>query len=140
MLHIHNGESSANTLKQSAIKGEQFAFRDALIAGPTPGGLTSEDWRRVRTQHLSDAYGVDSQECERDLLLQEKTLASFPDHEEVVLWFEYDLFCQVNLIYLLDWFSQRHLGKTKLSLICICGFPGKENFRGLGELDVDQLA
>ena len=140
MLHIHNGESSANTLKQSAIKGEQFAFRDALIAGPTPGGLTSEDWRRVRTQHLSDAYGVDSQECERDLLLQEKTLVSFPDHEEIVLWFEYDLFCQVNLIYLLDWFAQRSLGKTKLSLICIGEFPGKANFRGLGELTADQLA
>jgi hypothetical protein len=140
MLHIHNGESSANTLQQSTIRGEQFAFREALIAGPTPGGLASEDWRKIRAQHLSDAYGVDSQECERDLLLQEKTLASFPDHEEVVLWFEHDLFCQVNLIYLLDWFAQRSLGKTKLSLICIGEFPGKANFRGLGELTADQLA
>jgi len=140
MLHIHNGESSAHTLGKSEIGGEQFAFREALIAGPTPGGLTSEDWRRVRSQHLSDAYGVDSQECERDLLLQERTLASFPDHEEIVLWFEYDLFCQVNLIYLLDWFAQRSLGKTKLSLICIGEFPGKANFRGLGELTADQLA
>jgi len=140
MLHIHNGESSAHTLGKSEIGGEQFAFRDALIAGPTPTGLTSEDWRRVRTQHLSDAYGIDSQECERDLLRQEQKLAGFPDHEEVVLWFEHDLFCQVNLIYLLDWFSQRDLGKTKLSLICASSFPGIKNFRGLGQLNADQLA
>ena len=140
MLHIHNGESSAHTLSQSVIGGEQFAFRDALIAGPTPGGLTSEDWRRIRAQHLSDAYGVDNQECKRDLLEQEETLASFPDHEEVVLWFEHDLFCQVNLIYLLDWFSQRDLGKAKLSLICIDTFSGIQNFRGLGQLNADQLA
>src|SRR5712691_9102856 len=113
MLHIHNGESSANTLKQSTIRGEQFAFRDALIAGPTPGGLTSEDWRRVRTQHLSDAYGVDSQECERDLLLQEKTLASFPDHEEVVLWFEYDLFLSGQFDLFARWVFSTSLGKDE---------------------------
>ena len=140
MLHILSGESSAHTLGKSEIGGERFAFRDALIAGPTPTGLTSEDRRRVRAQHLSDAYGVDNKECERDLLLQEKTLASFPDHAEVVLWFEHDLFCQVNLLYLLNWFAQRSLGKTKLTLICIGEFSGKENFRGLGELTADQLA
>jgi hypothetical protein len=140
MLHIHNGESSAVTLSQSVVPGEQFAFRDALISGPTPAGLGSEDWRRMRAQFLSEAYGVDVRESERDLLRQVTTLASFPDHEEVVLWFEHDLFCQVNLIYLLDWFAQRDLGKTKVSLICIGEFPGKENFRGLGELNVEQLA
>ena len=140
MLHILNGESSAHTLGKSEIGGEQFAFRDALIAGPTPARLTGEDWRKIRAQHLSDAYGVDNNECERDLLLQEKTLASFPDHEEVVLWFEHDLFCQVNLLYLLNWFARRSSGKTKLSLICIGEFAGKENFRGLGELTADQLA
>jgi hypothetical protein len=58
----------------------------------------------------------------------------------VVLWFEHDLFCQVHLIYLLNWFGQRQLGQTKLSLICIGEFPGKPNFRGLGELNSDELA
>jgi hypothetical protein len=36
--------------------------------------------------------------------------------------------------------AQRDLGKTMLSLISIAEFPGKENFRGLGELDAQQLA
>jgi hypothetical protein len=140
MLHIHNGDSSADTAKQSSLAGEHFAWRESLITGPTPSGLSDNEWRRIRSKHLSEAYGVDVTECERGLSSQEETLASFAQHEEVVLWFEHDLFCQVHLIYLLNWFSRRELGKTKLSLICIGEFPGKENFRGLGELNEEELA
>ena len=140
MLHIHNGDSSANTAKQSSLPGEHYAWRESLITGPTPAGVTGNEWRRVRAQHLSEAYGADLQECERGLLAQEKKLSSFEEHEEVVLWFEHDLFCQTNLLYLLNWFAQEDTGSTKLSLICIGEFPGKENFRGLGELNAEQMA
>ena len=140
MLHIHNGASSANTLEQSMVGGDHFAFHDALIAGPTPAGVLGEAWRRLRAAHLADAYGVDRQQCEQGLLRQEEILSSYADHDEVVLWFEHDLFCQVNLVYLLDWFKSRDLGSTKLTLICIGEFPAVENFRGLGQLNVEQLA
>jgi hypothetical protein len=140
MLHIHNGDSSAETAKQSSLAGEQLVWRESLITGPTPSGLSADEWRRIRARHLSESYGVDCNECIRDLLTQEQTLASFSEHDEVILWFEYDLFCQLHLLYLLNWFSQRDLGTTKLSLICIGDFPGKENFRGLGELNAEQLA
>src|SRR6266850_2416808 len=140
MLHIHNGDSSANTAKQSSLPGEHYAWRESLITGPTPAGVIGNEWRRVRAQHLSEAYGADLQECERGLLAQEKKLSSFEEHEEVVLWFEHDLFCQTNLLYLLNWFAQEDTGSTKLSLICIGEFPGKENFRGLGELNAEQMA
>jgi hypothetical protein len=140
MLHIHNGDSSADTAKQSSLAGEHFAFRESLITGPTPSGLSGNEWRSLRAAHLSESYGANAVECERGLLRQEEKLASFSEHEEVVLWFEHDLFCQLHLIYLLDWFSQHDLGKTKLSLICVDKFPGKEKFRGLGELTAEQLA
>jgi hypothetical protein len=140
MLHIHNGDSSAETAKQSSLPGRHLAWRESLITGPAPSGLSADEWRIVRARHLSETYGVDFKECIRDLLSQEQTLASFSEHDEVVLWFEHDLFCQVHLLYLLNWFSQRDLGNTKLSLICIREFPGKENFRGLGELNGEQLA
>lgn len=140
MLHIHNGDATANTAKQSSLPGEHFAFRESLITGPTPSGLPQPAWRTIRAKHLSEAYGVDGNECERSLLSQEETLASYATHEEVVLWFEHDLFCQMHLIYLLNSFSQRDPEKTKLSLICIGDFPGKQNFRGLGELNPEELA
>jgi hypothetical protein len=140
MLHIHNGDSAADRAKRSVLPGEHFAWRESLITGPTPRGLLADEWRRVRSGHLSEAYGAELHECEQSLLRQEEMLASAPEHEEVVLWFEHDLFCQLHLIYLLNWFSQRSIGQTKLSSICIGEFHGKENFRGLGELTSGELA
>ena len=52
---------------------------------------------------------------------------------------EHDLFCQIHLVYLLTWFSEMNLNRTTLSLVCINEFPGKENFRGLGELNPQQM-
>jgi len=46
----------------------------------------------------------------------------------------------LNLLYLLDSFSQTDLKKTCLSLINIGTFPGRKDFRGLGELNPDELA
>ena len=139
MLHIHNGDSTAGTARKTTLPGEHLAWREALVCGPTPGGLHEDEFRRVRAVHLTSAYGATIEKCERELREQEETLARFSDHEEVVLWFEHDLFCQVQLIYLLDWFAQRELGNTKLSLICIGEFPGIEDFRGLGQLNEAQL-
>lgn len=140
MLHIHNGDCSADSARKSSLPGEHFAWRESLVTGPTPSGLSGSEWRSIRARHLSEAYGDEVQDCERGLLSQEEALASFSEHDEVVLWFEHDLFCQLHLLYLLNWFSPRALGSARLSLICIGEFPGKENFRGLGELSPEQLA
>lgn len=140
MLHIHNGDSTATTARKAAIPGEHLAWREALVCGPTPGGLPDGEFRRVRARHLSVSYGVNIEKCEQELRAQEEALARFADHDEVVLWFESDLFCQVQLIYLLHWFAQRELGRTRLSLICIGAFPGVARFRGLGQLNEEQLA
>ena len=140
MLHIHNGDSTAQTARKAAIPGEHLAWREALVCGPVLAGLSADQFRRVRADHLASAYGVSREKCEKELRAQEASLSAFTEHEEVVLWFEHDLFCQVQLIYLLDWFAQHDRGRTKLSLISIGGFPGIEYFHGLGQLNEEQLA
>jgi hypothetical protein len=140
MLNIHNGDSTAGTALKAPIPGAHLAFREALVAGPTPANLSPLEWRKLRAAHLSSAYGGSWEEAQRDLERLEAALSSFYLHEEVVLWFEHDLFCLINLLYLLDWFAARGLGKTRLSLIFIGEFPGKPDFRGLGELNETELA
>ncbi|MEA2203280.1 MAG: hypothetical protein QOE77_56 [Blastocatellia bacterium] len=140
MLHIHNGDSAAGIAKRSNLPGEHLAWREALICGPAPSGLPEIEWRQMRAHHLAEAYDLSAEDCEKSLRDQDEALAKFVDHEEVVLWFEHDLFCQLHLLYLLNWFSQRTVGSTKLSLICINEFPGISDFHGLGELTSEQLA
>jgi hypothetical protein len=140
MLHIHNGDSSAGTARKADIPGEHLAWREALVCGPAPGDLSETGLLEVRAQHLATAYGVNLDKARGELRDQHDRLTSFRDHEEVVLWFEHDLFCQINLIYLLNWFAQREPGRTRLSLICIGEFPGVQLFHGLGQLSEEQLA
>jgi len=140
MLHIVNGDSTAETLQRTQIKGEIFSFKDTLINGPAPAVQTADEWRNVRIQHLTETYGLQKEFVEREFLAQEGKLRSAAKHEETVLWFEHDLFCQLNLLYLLDWFSNAELPETQLSLINVGEFPGRNDFRGLGELTPDELA
>ena len=140
MLHILNGDATANVLKETELSGELLPWREALVAGPTPRDLSFEEWINLRANHLSEDYEKTVDECKASLLNQEEVLRTFSKHEEVVLWFEHDLFCQVNLIYLLNFFSKQKENQTRLSLICIGDFPGIVNFKGLGHLSPAQLA
>ena len=72
MLHIVNGGSTEQTLRQTPLSGEFFSFRDALINGPTPRTTNAAAWRRLRAEHLSTGYGTDLQHCETELAEQEK--------------------------------------------------------------------
>jgi hypothetical protein len=61
MLHIHNGDSTAVTAKKAVLPGEHFAWREALVCGPAPQGLSEEEFCRVRATHLASAYGVSNE-------------------------------------------------------------------------------
>ena len=139
MLHVYNGDSTANTARSAAIPGEHLSWREALVCGPAPADVPENEFIEVRAQHLATAYNVPVDKCRAELVTMHEALASFSEHEEVVLWFEHDLFCQVQLIYLLNWFAGREMGKTKLSAVCINEFPGVQPFHGLGELNEEQL-
>jgi hypothetical protein len=139
MLHIYNGDSTADTAKKANIPGEYVVWREALVCGPAPGHLPESEFIKVRANHFAADYVEPIEKCESELRKQHEALATFGAHEEVVLWFEHDLFCQINLIYLLNWFAQREPGETKLSLICIDEFPSVQVFHGLGELNEEQL-
>ena len=140
MLHIHNGDSTAGTLREFGFPGEHKAFHEVLMEGPAPGDLSLDDWLEIRARFLAEAYELKVLNCKKDLREQEAWLLRFSEHDETILWFEHDLFCQINLIYLLDWFSKRSMGKSRVSLICVAEFPGVEDFRGLGQLTGEQLA
>ncbi len=139
MLHIHNGDSTADTLREAGFPGTHFAFREALASGLTLRTDKQDDWFALRAQHLCGLAEKDAATVEQELRAQYDTLTSLSSHDEIVLWFEHDLFCQVHLIYLLDHFAQHPVAPARLSLICINQFAGIVDFRGLGQLTAEQM-
>jgi hypothetical protein len=141
MLHITNGDSAAGSLRRSGIGGEVLAWRDILHEGPVPAGLPLADLSAVRARFLADAGLADRYDAVlADFQARDAALARFAGHDEVALWFEHDLYDQLQLLQLLDWFNGQSPGATRLSLICIGSFAGHPNFHGLGELTPAELA
>ncbi len=140
MLHIHNGDSTAGTMRDSGFPGEHIAFQEALAGGPTPAGQTPDQWRALRSIYLAGFAGEEALRVQASLAANEAMLAGAVAHDEVILWFEHDLHCQFNLLYLLHWFAQAPSRPARLSLICIDRFPGIDNFKGLGQLTARQMA
>lgn len=143
MLHVTNGDVAAGTIRLSGVAGERgevAVTADLLHEGPAPGGLPPERWRKVRARYLAESGYDDYDSCLARLTRWDHTLADYRSYDEVVLWFEHDLFDQLLLIRALDSFAGRSLDSTELSLICIGEFPGIEPFHGLGQLTPQQMA
>ncbi|AJY76664.1 DUF1835 domain-containing protein [Paenibacillus beijingensis] len=139
MLHIVNGDSVADKLRQTVVQGDILVWRELYSEGPVFDDPAQQSHRSVRAQYLERTMGIPAREYIAGCEAQEKALADFSRYKEIVLWFEYDLFDQTMLCYLLHWFSGQSLGHTKLSLLNIDSFPGIDSFRGLGQLSVKQL-
>jgi hypothetical protein len=139
MLHITNGDSAGGTLQETGLPGDILTWRDILHEGPTPAGLTLEQMSQVRAQFLADHVLGTYEDVLADFIRRDSILTQFAAHKEVVLWFEHDLYDQLQLIQLLDWFSRHDHRATTTSLICVNTFPGIANFTGLGQLNASQL-
>lgn len=139
LLHIVNGDHVGETLNRAAILGDVLVWREVYPAGAAFLDMEDRACRKLRTAYLERALGIPSDDYVRGCEMQERELRRFGAYDEVVLWFEHDLFDQTMLWYLLRWFAGQTLGRTKLSLLCIGEFPGIDRFRGLGQLTVEQL-
>lgn len=134
-LHVANGTSTTATIEAAGIPGACSIWADPLYEGPVPGGLSEAELLEVRARYLGPADAP-----EHDLRSWRSPLERHESYDELTLWFEHDLFDQLNLVQLLTWI-QDHLPAMKpVSLICIGEFPGRPDFKGLGELRPDELA
>lgn len=134
MLHIVNGDSVGDKLKQGNIQGDILVWRELYSFGPVYTKMDEPDHRRTRAQYLEQTLGIPQKEYIGTCESQERKLQDFRKYDEVVLWFEHDLFDQTMLAYLLHWFKEQSLGNTRLSLLCIGAYPGIELFAGWGSL------
>lgn len=101
VIHIHNGDVVAEAARRSGIPGEHLPFRESLVTGPVPAGMELE----TRARFLAESYGEPLLRVRNDLIEQQRALDGAAEHDEVVLWFEHDLFCLVNLLSLFDRFA-----------------------------------
>lgn len=144
-----NGTSTTTTIQAAGIPGACSIWADPLYEGPVPGGLSDTELADVRMRHLAGeadlawtawAGGNPALDPRNDLRRWRAAIEGHESYDELIFWFEHDLFDQLNLIHVLAWIRDRLPATKPVSLICIGSFPGRPDFKGLGQLTPDELA
>ncbi len=132
-FHILNGDALKERFPND-IKGEQIVARKCLVDGPVDGENLKEFYQK-RAQFIRESYGDYSiQKYFRDTVSQFEKIQNIPAESEVNLWFEDDLFCQVNL-----WFVGSLIYCFTPSVTALIVRPPRHTPYGFGELNSDQL-
>ena len=140
MLHVTNGDSAVDLILRSDIGGSVLPWRDVLHIGPVPGKLSMRELSEKRAAFLASlGWGIE-EELKQSFLLRNSTLRKHAADDEVVLWFEHDLYDQLQLIQILAWLiGNKRCSTERQFLICIDRYPGVKSFRGLGDLNPVQI-
>jgi hypothetical protein len=136
-LHVTNGGSTVLGLRGTRIEGTIMAWRDALHEGPVPD-VPDAELRVVRARFLAGENAADVG-TEAEYARRDRMLAEHRDGE-YVLWFEADLYDQLQLVQILAQLQALDVAAERITLICIGEHLGIAHFGGLGELTPEQLS
>jgi hypothetical protein len=134
-LHVSNGD--ATDLPGTGIAPRVLYWRDVLHEGPVPA-VGAEELRRIRASFLVQADADERGEADAMFAERDRVLEANRDGE-YVLWFEADLYDQLQIIQILARLAELGVPAGRVTLICIGEHPGIARFGGLGELTAEQL-
>lgn len=137
-MHITNGDSFTEKLKSLKIKGDIITWREMLCEGKTLTNVGSESFWKTRFEFLNKNYKVSKSWFIEKTLKEYRSLCNHKQQDEIVLWFEYDLFCQINMIAVLSWLKANRK-YAQISLVCSGKEDKTKKLYGLNDLSDEQL-
>jgi len=139
-LNITNGDSAVGSLNDAGIEGKIIAWRDVLHEGPVDSSLPLEELSKQRARFIAGNNWAEFSHVSGDFVERDRMIQHLDYFEEVVLWFEDDLYDQLQLIQLLDFFSNGTAQSKRLSLIVVDGYIPPLTAEELRQLDAERPA
>jgi hypothetical protein len=137
-LHVANGHSTTRLIEQ-ALPGRTQVWCDPLHEGAI-ADVGDEELVRIRAAEIAPGLGEPPERIEADLRSWRAAVDADHTYDELVLWYEHDLFDQLNLMQLLARIGRDRPVRKPVSLVSIDAYPGHPDFKGLGELAPDDIA
>jgi hypothetical protein len=100
MLHVTNGSVVLSRIHSLGVPGPVVPWDDVLHEGPVPGNVPPAELRRIRAAFLASTFEVAPDETARGL--EARDHAVLAERDEVVLWFEHDLYDQLHVLQVLE--------------------------------------
>ena len=137
-LHITNGSALTNYLLKLEIVtvSNVITWQEALCVGPTVLEVASEEFLNTRNAFFKSVYNIELSKEEIASELQK--LDDISNFTEIVLWFEYDLFCHINMVAVISLLEQKGI-YLPIYLVCSGRVDGEKGLKALGELNPKQL-
>lgn len=135
-IHILTGDGLANYFRYASIDGSVIVSRECLIDGDV-GGNDLKDFWATRANFIADTYKDSTTNYLEKVASEYEKIFFLSAEDEVNLWFEYDLFCQVNM-----WFTISLLHLANLKNIYRISPQVRENespWRGFANADSEEL-
>jgi len=118
-LHIVNGDLNLQILKDANIDGDFLMWGDFLYSGEIKRGVSLEEFSKIRAKYIA-SLGIDSfNRVYKEFKKRNSTLNSFRRYLKIYLWFEADIYDQLQLLQILDWFRKYALFSSNIYIIDI---------------------
>ncbi len=132
---ILNGDSLAHDFASARIPGEVIVFREGLSTGDLSGETPEEFWM-ARAKYMKTGFN----QYQSMVLDELEKITASTDGDEFNLWFEYDLFCQVNMWFLCSMLYLLPKKKKVFAVYTLHLEPNDKNFwGGFGRATVENL-
>src|SRR4029453_18751386 len=105
-LHVTNGDALVPAIERAAPGERVLPWRDVLHEGPVPGGISEAALRAERAVFLAGAGWGDGVPLLDAFERRDQTLAAAVGGP-ISLWFEDDLFDQLQLVQVLTMLATR---------------------------------
>ncbi len=138
MLHITSGDMAVGVLRAAELPGAYLPWRDVLHEGPVPAGLSLGQLSRLRAEFIVSCGWGKAEEVSRQFLTRDAALEASLGEDEVVLWFESDLYDQLQLCQVLAWYNEQGSTPQKMSVIGV-DKDADGTFRGLSQHKPDGI-
>ena len=151
-LHISNGDSAGDKLKASSkIEGEILCWRDVLHDGPIIA-LEGNEYFKARAafiysvlneqdsiKQVNNPNTVTENDIMKSFQTRQALLNNLHKYTQITLWFEHDLYDQLQLAECLYHLAKSKNICSKTNIICIGEHKQTPYFHGLGNLSIAQM-
>lgn len=132
-LVITNGDAAGELLRRTLSGVEVLPWRDVLHEGPVPLTHSPEELTAVRVSYLAEAGAGDVNALEFDFAARYRGLSISDNFTRVILWFEHDLWDQLQLLQVLDWFADHPREPETLLLVQTDDYIGRQKPETISE-------
>ena len=135
-IHVLPGDSLVEEFNKTGINGDLVICRECLVVGPVDAADTQEFWD-ARAHFILNEYGEDEITFHERVADELEKLRDVEAGYEVNLWFEYELFCSVNM-----WFCISLLRDTGADVYRVepVTLSPEDRWKGFGRVEARDLS